>query len=173
MKTDTLVIGSAGKRHPEAVTLDIEPRHKPDVVHDLNITPWPFQDNQFEKIICHHVLEHLEGFNSALAELHRICRPEGEIYIEVPHFSSWMANDPAHKLRFNYFSIDAFLADEDPGYLVTDFKFKLLEREVTFHRAFRRYFLDNIFNKFPRAYQRFWTYIVPAEHIKFRIRPLK
>jgi predicted SAM-dependent methyltransferase len=67
MKGTILVLGSAGKRHPEAITLDIEPRHKPDIVYDLNITPWPFPDNQFQEVICHHVLEHLNDFTSAMS----------------------------------------------------------------------------------------------------------
>ncbi len=53
-----LIIGTGGKKHPEAFTLDINPKFEPDIVHDLNITPWPLQENQFSKIICHHVLEH-------------------------------------------------------------------------------------------------------------------
>ena len=35
MEKGKLVLGAAGKKEPDAVTLDIDPRHAPDVVHDL------------------------------------------------------------------------------------------------------------------------------------------
>ncbi len=98
-----LILGSAGKKEDGAVTLDINPEHKPDVVFDLNLTPWPFENNQFDQIICHHAIEHLNDLPPVMSELHRICQPQGNINIEVPHHSSWCANVPEHKLRFNYF----------------------------------------------------------------------
>ncbi len=173
MKKDKLVLGFAGKKDPSAVTVDIDPKHEPDVACDLNQVPWPFPDNEFKSVICHHVLEHLSSLSSAMRELHRICSPSGVIYIEVPHFSSWMANDPEHRLRFSYFALDSYFADASVNWHITDFKFKLLERKITFHRAHRRYFLARLFNRFPLAYERFWTYIFPAEHLIFKLRPLK
>lgn len=172
MAKDKLVLGAAGKTHADAMTLDIDKRHNPDVVWDLNRTPWPFTDSQFRHITCHHVLEHLQELDSILKELHRICSPEGTIYIEVPHFSSWMANDPPHKLRFSYFSLNAYLAD-GKSWILSEVKFRLLERRVTFHRAFRRYGLHRLWNRFPMAYERFWTYIMPAEHLIYRLQPIK
>jgi predicted SAM-dependent methyltransferase len=29
-----------------------------DVVHDIEKTPWPFKTNEFDCVICSHVLEH-------------------------------------------------------------------------------------------------------------------
>lgn len=171
MKRTKLIIGSAGKKTEDAITLDIDPNHQPDVVHDLHVSPLPFEDNQFKEIICHHVLEHLNDIGGAMKELHRICSPEGSIYIEVPHHTSWFANTPGHKLRFNYFAFDEYLDSVDTWN--TGSKFTLIRREVTFHRAIRRYFLHRIFNRFPETYERFWAYILPAEHFKIWLRPRK
>jgi hypothetical protein len=54
-----LVLGHAGKLHSDAITVDIDPAHNPDVVHNLNVFPWPFQDNQFKSIRspCHRAFE--------------------------------------------------------------------------------------------------------------------
>jgi len=168
-----LILGSAGARVSGAVTLDIDPKHKPDVVHDLNIAPLPFKEGQFTEIVCHHVLEHLNDLEPLMLELHRICDQEGMIYIEVPHHTSWCANTPEHKLRFNYFAFDGYIEGGITRWLGQDKKFKLIEREITFHRSFRRVFLHRVFNKFPFIYERFWAYIFPAEHLKLWIRPVK
>jgi len=172
MKTK-LILGAAGHANPDAVTLDIDPRHNPDVVWNLNKTPWPFENNQFKEIICHHVIEHLEELNPAMDELYRICSMDGEIYIEVPYRSSWLAFDPQHKLIFGYFSLDGYINGGSTKWMNTERKFKLLERKITFHKAYRRYFLHKIFNKIPLAYERFWAYIMPAEHLIFRLQPIK
>jgi len=48
-------------------------------VHDM-----PFASETFEFIACNAVLEHLENPMKAIAELHRVLRPGGEIWVEVP-----------------------------------------------------------------------------------------
>lgn len=173
MKKDKLVLGAAGNPPKDAITVDIDARYHPDVVFDLNSVPWPFEDNQFSSITCHHVIEHLNDLSSVLQELYRVCKPEGRIYIEVPHFSSFCAHNPWHKLQFSYFSLDPYLQEGGRHWMKTDIKFKTHKRVVTFHRAYRRYGLHLLFNRFPRAYERFWTYIFPAENLIFILEPLK
>ena len=41
------------------VTLDHEPRHKPDVVYDLAHLPLPFDDNSADEIHAYECLEHV------------------------------------------------------------------------------------------------------------------
>ena len=168
---DRLILGSAGKKYPDALTLDSDPEHAPDVLHDLNQTPLPFADNQFSEIHCHHVLEHLDDLMKLFDEFHRICRADGTIFIEVPHHTSWCANTPFHKLKFNGFAFDIWV-DTQPTWK-TGKKFQLLKREVTFHRAIRRWGLPKLFNRYLMAYERFWAYIFPAEHLKVWLRPVK
>jgi len=171
---EKLILGAAGAAgQKDAITVDIDPAHKPDVLHDLNAAPWPFKDDSFKEVICHHVLEHLSDLPKAMKELHRITRKNGMIYIETPHFSSCHAHAPEHKLMFNYFAFDSYLAGSDYCWQKHDFKFKLLRREITFHRAFRRYLLHRLWNRIPKTYERFWTFIIPAEHIKLEIQPIK
>jgi len=145
-----LVIGSAGKIFSDAVTVDIDPEHHPDVVHDLNVTPWPFPDNSFQEIVAHHVVEHLQDFASAMKEMYRICSKDGCVYIEVPHHTAWFAKDPAHKMFFGYFSFDGFIAGKT-GW-VTGRKFRCLKREITFHKFYRALFLHRLFNRWPLTY---------------------
>jgi len=171
MIKEKLILGSAGKTHEDAITVDIDPLAKPDVVHDLSVIPWPFADDQFKEVSAHHVLEHLDDLMQIMNELHRICKPDGIVYIEVPHHSSWFANTPTHKLRFNAFAFDGWCVGTQTW--KKGLKFIMVKKEITFHRSIRRYFLHKIFNKFPMAYERFWTYILPAEHLKVWLRPQK
>lgn len=167
-----LVLGHAGGNHPDAITVDIDPEHKPDVLHNLNVTPWPFKNNQFKEIIAHHVIEHLNDLPLAMDELYRICAPDGRIYIDVPHHSGWCAHSPEHKMYFNYFAFDGYIQGGQTKWLNMK-KFKLISREITFHRSFRRVFLHKLFNRFPKTYERFWTYMFPAEHFRVYLQPIK
>lgn len=173
-KADTktkLVLGSAGKSEPDAVTLDIDPEHHPDVIHDLNKIPYPFADDAFEQINCHHVLEHLENLPPVMAELHRICKKDGEIFIEVPHHSSWCANTPHHKLRFNWFGFDDYLQDEYTW--LTGNKFHLIKKEITFHRAHRRLFCTDCLMRVRWCMNGFGHTCFPPSTSKYGYAPLK
>ncbi len=61
----------------------------PDVVHDLEQFPWPFDDNAAEEVLLNHVLEHLgqttEVFLNVMKELYRVSGPGATIRIHVPH----------------------------------------------------------------------------------------
>ena len=46
----------------------------------------PFRDESFDVVICSEVLEHLPEYNSALAEISRVMRPNGRLAISVPRF---------------------------------------------------------------------------------------
>jgi hypothetical protein len=54
------------------ITLDIDPRLRPDVAG--SVLSMPFTDNSFEVVACYEVLEHLPyaDFPKALSEIHRV-----------------------------------------------------------------------------------------------------
>ena len=99
-----------GTRHlPEldqfdVTTLDIDPDLNPDVVHDLNIHPLPFEDETFDQIHCYDVLEHLgkqgdyKFFFSEWNEYYRILKSGGKFIGSVPdEHGVWVWGDPGHK----------------------------------------------------------------------------
>lgn len=55
-----------------------------DVVHDLNVVPWPFGDGTFDEVSAIHVVEHLQSLLSFMDEAHRVLKPGGSLYIETP-----------------------------------------------------------------------------------------
>ena len=65
-----------GRKHIEGtINLDCTPDTQPDVVHNLNLAPWPFADNYFREIQGFDVIEHLQDIVCAMEEIHRIARP--------------------------------------------------------------------------------------------------
>ena len=87
----------------ELITLDMYHECKPDVVHDLNVLPYPFADNTFDEIHAYEVLEHQgrqgdwKFFFDQFAELWRITKPGGLLCATCPLYSSpWAWGDPSH-----------------------------------------------------------------------------
>ena len=60
-----LVLGCGKKERPgnpedTIITVDVNENVDADVVHNLDIYPWPFQDDEFDVVHLDNVLEHLE-----------------------------------------------------------------------------------------------------------------
>lgn len=85
------------------VTCDFDPNCNPDVLWDLNETPWPFEDSSFDEIHAYEVLEHLgtqgdwRSFFDHFAEIYRILVPGGHLFMSVPRWDGmWAWSDPGH-----------------------------------------------------------------------------
>lgn len=48
-------------------------------IHDLK-----FEDNSFDVAVCLSILEHVPYPQKAIAELHRVLKPGGEIWVQLP-----------------------------------------------------------------------------------------
>lgn len=159
----TLDIGCARNKIPNAIGIDIDEKSQADILHDLNSYPYPIEDNSIDRIYAKHIIEHLNDPKRFIKEISRILKPGGRAFIETPHFSCRVAySEPQHKLFYSYFMFNNLLSDID-GITV-------IRQEITFYKAFRFAGVKYLANKYPDIYERFWTYIFPAENIKLSIR---
>ena len=73
-----------------------------NVGHDLNLTPWPFEDGSAECIEALDVLEHLDDVVGFFDECWRVLAPDGRLLVQTVHYESencW--RDPTHRRGFH------------------------------------------------------------------------
>ena len=146
---------------------------KPDVVHDLNIRPWPFADNYFQQVFAFDVIEHLDDVVGAMEEVHRVCRDGATVEITVPHFSSANAfTDPTHRHFFSRFSFDYFDGSHQFGFYSAS-HFRVLRSNVIFTSGLVNRAVARLANRYPRAYEARWAWIFPAWFISVELQVVK
>ena len=94
-----LNLGCGEKRFPGYINVD--KYGSPDIKHDLESFPWPWETNSVSDIVLIHVLEHLgkdvEIYFGIFKEMYRICNHGAKIKIIVPHFRhQFFYDDPTH-----------------------------------------------------------------------------
>ena len=165
METKILDLGCGSSKHPNSIGADINSKSEADVICDLNNPNYPFQDDCFDMVVSKQVFEHVEDVEAVLREVNRICKNKAKIIIEVPHFSCFYSyGDTTHKRCFSIFSFDEIAPRRG---------FKILVKKLFFHKAFRRYKINFLANKFPINYERFWAFIFPGEHLHFELEAIK
>jgi predicted SAM-dependent methyltransferase len=136
-----------------------------NVVHDLEIYPWPFKDNTFDEVYASHVLEHVLSLRDAMDEIKRICKPGARIKIRAPHFSCGVSyRDPTHQRLFSYFTFDYF---SKKGFYNLP-RFKIISRRLNFTRqsmTFLNYIMNPIINLSPALYERLWCWLIPSAEV--------
>lgn len=188
-----LNLGCGKTRIPDSIGVDrVLISDFVDVVHDLDVLPYPFPDAYVDEIHMYHVLEHLYNPIKKIEEIHRILKKGGILYIRVPHFSSMGAfTDITHVRPFGYYSFDPFLED---GYqnFYSDVRFEILEREIKYlglypnkgfyekyihqnscPRAVRPFIkiLNFVINLRPMFFERIWCYYVGgATEVYFKLK---
>jgi SAM-dependent methyltransferase len=168
-----LNLGCGRKHRDGAINLDCTARSDPDVVHDLDVRPWPFPDNQFEKVYAFDVIEHLTDIVAAMEEVHRICRDGASVEITVPHFSCANAfTDPTHLHFFSRSSFDYFDSSHDFGFY-SDARFRVIRSQLIFTPTLLNRIVARLANRHPHAYEMRWAWMFPAWFISVELEVVK
>jgi hypothetical protein len=96
-----LNLGSGAQRLEGFLNVDVSPHVNADQIVDLETTPWPWKDSEFNHIVAKDILEHLGAtprkFLEIIKELYRVSRNGAVLEIQTPHWrSDNLLNDPTH-----------------------------------------------------------------------------
>ena len=187
-----LDIGSGGRRRAgNVVTLDVRPLPETDVVHDVDVQPWPLADDTFDYVILGNVLEHVDDLVAFMRELHRVSAPGAMIRGVSPHFSNPCTfADPTHRHAFSVRMLE-FFCDVRPMPAPCKWAERVLGCDIKtgdecLARLFRArrlslYFRELLWptllpvwgNVFPDFYEMYVSRLFPAWSIYFELEVLK
>lgn len=108
-------LGSGQKPIAGAVNVDIVAMPGVDLVHDVDVHPWPFADDTVDEVHALHLFEHVDDPLGFMAEAWRVLAVGGLLRLEVPHWKSQNAyTDPTHRRyctedTFRYWVPDTWL----------------------------------------------------------------
>lgn len=93
-----LNLGAGSRAKHGYVNVDAAEMPGIDVVHDLDVFPWPFADGSADGIEAFDVFEHVDNPVGFMTECWRVLKPGGEVYIHTTYWRSKNCyTDPTHK----------------------------------------------------------------------------
>ncbi len=177
-----LDLGCGNQKMEGAIGIDINPNTNADIIHDLNIFPYPFEESTFDEIYVDNVIEHLDNVVKVMEELHRISKPDGIIVIKVPYFRSRYAYiDPTHKHHFTVNSFSYF----DPNHIhhkLYNYSEALFETtKIVFNENFPKKGIAGILKgsflhfcyKYPAFYEHHLSHFFPLDELTFHLKSIK
>ena len=102
-----LNLGCGNKKLDGYVNIDLTEYCNPDLILNLENTPYPFATNSISEIRMKSVIEHFpidpNNFFRILKEIYRVCKNEAQVYIECPHPNHrWQVVDLTHQKNIHY-----------------------------------------------------------------------
>ncbi|GMV82867.1 MAG: hypothetical protein AMXMBFR7_40510 [Planctomycetota bacterium] len=167
-----LDIGCGNSKTPGAVGIDILPGPQVDIVHDLNKLPWPLEENRFDRIVCSHVLEHLNDLVGVMNEIHRVSRHGASVELLTPHFSSLNSwEDPTHTRHFARRSFEFF--DTSKKHHYTDRCMKTRQVDLTFGSGLWDLMGKVHYALWPNLWEKHFCFIWRARNLKAVLEVVK
>jgi len=102
--------GDLGDSVGHALSIDIDPGRRPDIVADVSNLQGLFAANTFDAVFMLEVLEHVKNPRRAMAEVLRILKPGGMLLLSTP-FIFEIHDAPADFWRFTRFGISELLRE--------------------------------------------------------------
>jgi len=99
-----LGVGSR-KVSADSVGIDIIDTPACDVIGDVNEILSSLPDSSVRKVYASHFIEHIDCVDKFLETLVRVCTPNAEIVLVVPHFSNpFFYSDPTHRATYGLYT---------------------------------------------------------------------
>ncbi|HDQ26484.1 MAG TPA: class I SAM-dependent methyltransferase [bacterium] len=141
-----------------AIGLDIRKSPNVDVVHDLDLFPYPFNDNEFDYIEMSHIIEHVRKPLDVMNEIYRISKEGAQIRVITPHYTSQLSyGDMEHFHRFGYIT---FKTLQDSGC------FRIKKHKLHFIDFYKVFGISLLANLFLRRWEKYLSFIFPAMYIE-------
>lgn len=167
-----LDLGCGAKKFPGAVGVDVSADTDADLVHDLDVVPYPIEDDGFDQILLQDVIEHLSNPYDVMRELHRIGRSGARVHLRTPHFSSVLAySDPTHRHAFSSAAIRALAQPGFAHYTAT--RFRVVHVTLDLWTPFRMLGIGALANGRTDIYERYLAFRFPAMNIRAELEVLK
>ena len=107
----TLNLGCGRFPMADAINLDRIAGPGVNIVHDLDDTPWPFDDDMFTTIHAVQVFEHVDNPVGFMCEAWRVLTVGGDLHLSVPHYLSENSHtDPTHRRHCTLHTWDYWIA---------------------------------------------------------------
>lgn len=152
-----LNLGSRERRINGAFDVDIVASTHPDLVHDLNVRPWPLPENHFREVHANDVIEHLDNVVATMEEIHRVSRGGAAVHITLPHFSCSNAfTDATHRHYFSIFSFDYFTSEHELSFY-SERRFRTQRRQIIVEPTLINKFVHRLANRWPQRYEHRWA----------------
>jgi SAM-dependent methyltransferase len=174
-----LELGCGFSKAPGAFGVDMLRGSNADLIHDLNVFPYPLDDSSWDLIICRDVLEHVDDFIRTMEEIWRIGAPGAVVEVRAPFMSSVnYYSDPTHRRAFTSRSFDYFLEGRPASRLrYSKVRFELMSceydpDEMHHRRGFHAWALRWA-NRNKAKYEDRYAFIYPIYNVFFELRVIK
>ena len=174
-----LELGCGFAKAPGAFGVDIIADSSADLIHDLDVFPYPLESSAWDHILCKDVLEHVADFVRTMEEIWRVGSPGAIVEVRAPFMSSVnYYSDPTHRRAFTSRSFDYFIQGKTAfrlGYSQARFEMIHCEYDAEdrpLRRGFHRWALDWA-NRNKAEYENRYAFLYPLYNIFFELRVVK
>jgi len=168
-----------GDMHDTVTGLDKVALPGVDVIHDMEIFPYPFNTETFDKAIMQHSLEHVSRANreniKIIEEVHRILKPSGTLIVEVP-IGQWFYYDPTHTNYVGFWYWKYFSVDFPLNYY-SNARFEMIRAELVGVHGLRHIekftsLLNLLYQKTPDGVERFINFINLDAAVRYTLKKM-
>ena len=107
-------VGCGDNCQPAFVGMDKRDLDGVDIVHDVEVFPWPVEDDSVHVLMMSHIVEHIKPWLQIdfMNEAWRVLKQGGLLLISTPYGGSYRYNqDPTHCAPWNEATVAYFIKD--------------------------------------------------------------